>query len=69
MKKPRIKKKLPEFDNVVGIIQDNNNKQLQIFTKDMLINQIKRDSKKIEKSFDKLCGSDIEKISEFFIQA
>lgn len=31
MKKLRNKKKLPEFDNVVGIIQDINNKQLQIF--------------------------------------
>ncbi|UWG96232.1 hypothetical protein LPY66_15180 [Dehalobacter sp. DCM] len=68
-KKSRKKKKFPEFNKVVGIVQDNDNRQIQIFTKDMLINQIKRDSKKIEKSFDKLCGSDIEKISEFFSQA
>lgn len=61
------KSKLPEFKNVVGIMKDY--KLLQIFTKDMLINQIKRDSKKIERSFDKICEKDIEKISELFSQA
>lgn len=69
MGKNEEKMKMPEIDKIIGIVQDNKNKQLQIFTKDMLINQIKRDSKKIEKSFDKLCKNDIDKISELFSYA
>jgi len=53
----------PEKGNILSIIIDPNRKEKVILTKDVLINQIHRDSQKIATSFDKLFIKHLEEIS------
>lgn len=43
---------------------DHHDKQLVIFTDDMLLNQLRRDGPRIEASFDKLCEQDLRQLSQ-----
>lgn len=52
-----------------ALIVDQNNKKLIVVTKDVLTNQLKRDTPQIAASFDALCGADIEELSEVLAQA
>ncbi|WP_280570855.1 hypothetical protein [Chromohalobacter sp. 296-RDG] len=52
--------------NVVGLSSlhvDNENKRIVVFTDDMLLNQLRRDGPKIEKSFDSLCQGELVQLS------
>lgn len=49
-----------------AVLLDEEDKQLVIFTADMLINQLRREGPKIEMSFDKLCDHDLLELSELF---
>lgn len=51
--------------NLGSVLVDPHDKQLVIFTNDMLVNQLRRDGPKIEASFDKLCDDDIRELSAF----
>ena len=53
-------------DNFLGAVLDYKNKQLRVYTKDMLINRYSRDSVNVAKSFDKLCEAQMKKISELY---
>lgn len=52
-----------------ALIVDQSNKRLVVVTKDILTNQLKRDTPLIAASFDDLCGTDIEELSEVLAQA
>lgn len=52
--------------NVVGISSlhiDKENKRVVVFTEDVLLNQLRRDGPKIEKSFDSLCEGELAQLS------
>lgn len=53
-------------DNFLGAVLDHKNKQLRVYTNDMLINRYSRDSVNVAKSFDKLCEAQMKKISELY---
>ncbi|WP_430474852.1 SEC-C domain-containing protein [Thalassospira lucentensis] len=57
---------LPAPDRVCSIDIDSKNNNIIVVSKDMLINQLKRDGPKIAKSFDKILSKDIDEISELF---
>lgn len=50
-------------DNFLGATLDKESKQFRVYTNDMLINKIRRDSKKVEKSFDLLCENELRELS------
>ena len=52
-----------------SVLLDPHDKQLVIFTDDMLLNQLRRDGPKIEASFDRLCDQDLRQLSEFMSKA
>jgi len=52
------------FQNISGIIVNPDEGQSFIVTKDILINQLNRDTQKISASFDKLCDKDIKELSK-----
>lgn len=56
-------------DNFLGAVLDNVNKQIRVYSKDMLQKRIQRESKKIGRSFDKLCGDELTEMSELFSKA
>jgi hypothetical protein len=47
-----------------AMLLDHHDKQLVIFTDDMLLNQLRRDGLRIEASFDKLCEQDLRELSQ-----
>lgn len=53
-------------NNFLEATIDKNNKQLRVYTNDMLIKRYKRDSPSIGRSFDKVCSDEIKNISENF---
>jgi hypothetical protein len=59
---PKRDKPLPE--NPVGFMLDPERRQLLVFSPDMLVNQLRRDGPKIEKSFDALCDRDLRELSK-----
>ncbi len=52
--------------NFLRAVIDNKSKQIRVYSNDMLIKRIHRDSGKIAKSFDKLCNEELIEISELF---
>lgn len=52
-----------KLERAIGADLDNQNKQLRIYTDDILLNQIDRDARNNAKSFDKLCKKEIETLS------
>lgn len=60
------KRPLPNPDNVAGVSIDDDNKTVIVVTKDMLLNQLRRDCPRIAKSFDRVAGDDLVKISALF---
>ena len=62
-------KTTPSVDHLAGVVVDPD-KNLRVFIQDnILINHLKRDSHKIERSFDELCESDIKELSHLQSQA
>ncbi|WP_024834014.1 hypothetical protein [Ruminiclostridium josui] len=61
IKSGRVKK-----ENFLGAVIDHESKQFRVYTNDMLINRYSRDSVNVAKSFDKLCGAQMKKISELY---
>ncbi len=57
---------MPTIMNVSGMFGMQNNKKVAFVTKDILINQIYRDSSKISRSFDDIARGTIEKISPVY---
>ena len=49
-----------------GLLLDHQERQLFVFTTEMLLNQLRRDGPKIEASFDKLCENNLRELSGFF---
>jgi len=56
-------------DNVSRIVFDNSKKRTLIFSKDMLANQMRRDTLKIQDSFDAHWDSELTKIDEEYSKA
>lgn len=56
-------------DNFLKAIIDPESKEIKIYTNDMLLKRIHRDSIKIGKSFDKLCKVELVEISKLFSEA
>lgn len=56
--------RLPRSIEPSGVLLDLENKRLVVVTKDVLINQLRRDGPRIKASFDKLCDRDLNEISE-----
>lgn len=54
---------IPEPNRLVGRLLDHESKLQVFFTRDMMLNQLRRDCPKIAESFDRLWGSELEKIS------
>ena len=48
-----------DIKNAIGYIVDDDQHAINVYTSDMLINQLKRDSKIIASSFDKLCHNEM----------
>ena len=55
--------------NFLGAVIDKESKQIRVYSNDMLFKRIHRDSKKIAKSFDKLCNEELIEISELFSES
>jgi coenzyme F420-reducing hydrogenase delta subunit len=53
------------IQSVEAYLFDHQDKQLVIFTTDMLVNQLRRESPRIEASFDRLCDEDLHELSAF----
>jgi hypothetical protein len=51
------------------VFLDHDDKQLLVFTRDILVNQLRRDGPKIEATFDRLCDADLHELSDLFSQA
>ncbi|GGF66868.1 hypothetical protein GCM10011332_21230 [Terasakiella brassicae] len=56
----------PPVHKFAGAFPDYQNKRVYAFTKDMVFNQLDRDCRKIEKSFDSFTKKDITAASELF---
>lgn len=48
-----------------AVLRDDDEKQLVIFSSEMLINQLRRDGPSIEASFDRLCDGELRELSSF----
>ncbi|MGC2423958.1 MAG: SEC-C metal-binding domain-containing protein [Nitrospirota bacterium] len=60
----------PINEDMVGhVFYDHEELKKYVLTKDILINQLKREGKKITDSFDKVCSNDIKEISELYCNA
>ena len=55
---------LPPPENTAAVFFDSERQQIVFGTKDMLLNQLRRDSPKIAESFDKLCEPNLASLSE-----
>ena len=55
----------PSIVRVSALLFDPKDRQLVVFTDDMLINQLRREGPKIEASFDRLCETDLTQLSAF----
>ena len=62
-KKCCLDKLTPDVSDVSDVFFDNDEKKAFIFKENMLVNQLQRDSRKIEQSFDNLCKEEIEELS------
>jgi hypothetical protein len=58
------RKPQPAPDKVIGYALDAKNELILTYTKDMLVNQLRRDSVRIAESFDRLCEDCLEEVSE-----
>lgn len=63
---------LDEFDkkinkkNFLGAVLDRKNGQFRVYTNDILIKRVKRESERVGKSFDKLCFDKMEELSHLY---
>jgi hypothetical protein len=55
---------IPSLERLKGAYVDHELKRVVFVTKDMVINQLKRDTPRIARSFDTAVGGDIEEVSE-----
>lgn len=65
-KQSRKNESSSKTENVIDVSSihiDNENKRIVFFTENILINQLRRDGPKIEKSFDKLCQEELVQLS------
>ena len=51
-------------NNIAGILADHENERIFVFTKDMVINQLQRESPAVAASFDSIYGEEFNKLSE-----
>ena len=56
------------LQEVAGVLVDHNDKTIVVGKKNILLNQLKREGPRIEKSFDTLCAADLDELSELTAQ-
>jgi hypothetical protein len=64
-----LTRQMPSDDNVAALSVDRDTGRVFCITKDILINQLKREAPRIGKSFDRLHGSDLNELSEILARA
>lgn len=62
-KKCCLDKSATDVNDASSVFLDHDERKAFIFKENILVNQLKRDSRKIEQSFDKLCKEEIEELS------
>ena len=55
---------IPPFNQVTGVLIDEENNRVLFFTKDLLKNHLRRDGPEIAESFDRFFGEEIDELSE-----
>lgn len=58
-----VKAQIPQTGNIAGVIVDPGRSQVMFFTKDILLNQLRRNSPRIAQSFDQMFANELEDIS------
>lgn len=56
-------------ENFLSAVIDKESKQIRIYTNDMLTKRMHRDSRKIAKSFDKLCNDELLEINKMYSES